>query len=150
MQNDNTMKIYLILTIILFISSEISAQSRFTKCAENGYSWLAMEESQLPYNNTRYNYLSGILGKNKIMRSNFPGSEHLLCQNEINQLLATGKSESFSLEDVLEKINEFYSIEENLIIPIIFSYCYIIKKEAGLSREKLKDYIEDVNRFCAE
>ena len=144
------MKFYLILAGIIFISTILSAQSRYTKGTENGYSWLAMEVSQLPYNNIKYNYLSGILDKNKIISSNFPGSKRLLCDIEINELLRKGESQKFSLEDVVKEIDEFYSNENNLVIPIVFAYCYVIKKEAGQTQKELSEYKKEVIEFCKE
>ena len=144
------MKFYLILAGIIFISTILSAQSRYTKGAENGYSWLAMEVSQLPYNNMKYNYLSGILDKNKIIKNRFPGSKQLLCSNEVNELLEKNKSKSFSLDDVVKEIDEFYSNENNLVIPIVFAYCYVIKKEAGQTQKELSEYKKEVLEFCKE
>ena len=144
------MKFYLILAGIIFISTILSAQSRYTKGAENGYSWLAMEVSQLPYNNMKYNYLSGILDKNKIISSKFPGSKRLLCSNEINELLGKDKSKSFSLEDVVKDIDSFYTNNNNLVIPIVFAYCYVIKQEAGRTETELRNYKKEVIEFCKE
>jgi hypothetical protein len=142
--------IYLSVLSYIFSVNLCAQSERYTKGAENGYSWFAMEESQLPYNNTKYKYLNSILEKDKIMQSKFPGSAQLLCEKEKNQLLESGKSDNFSLEDVIKKIDEFYSVEDNRVIPIIFAYCYVIKKEAGFSQKQLSDYIEDVLIFCEE
>ncbi len=142
------MKSYIILAGIIFISASLSAQSRYTKGAENGYAWLAMELSQLPYSNAKFKYLGGILDKNKIIRNKFPGSKQLLCNSEINELLGKGESENFSLEDVVKEIDNFYSNEYNLEIPIVFAYCYVIKKETGQSEKELNDYKKEVLEFC--
>ncbi len=144
------MKAYLILVGIIFISASFSAQSRYTKGAENGYAWIAMDVSQLPYSNMKYKYLGGILDKNKIIKNKFPESKHLLCNSEINELLGKGESENFSLEDVVKEMDSFYSNENNLEIPIVFAYCYVIKKEAGQTEKELYDYKKEVLEFCNE
>ena len=144
------MKSYLILAGIIFISASLSAQSRYTKGAENGYAWLSMDVSQLPYSNMKYKYLSGILDKNKIIKNKFPESKQLLCNSEINELLGKGESANFSLEDVVKEIDSFYSNENNLEIPIVFAYCFVIKKEAGQTEQELNDYKKEVLEFCSE
>lgn len=144
------MKSYLILAGIIFISASLSAQSRYTKGAENGYAWLSMDVSQLPYSNMKYKYLSGILDKNKIIKNKFPESKQLLCDSEINELLEKGESANFSLEDVVKEIDSFYSNENNLEIPIVFAYCFVIKKEAGQTEQELNDYKKEVLEFCSE
>ena len=144
------MKSYLILAGIIFISASLSAQSRYTKGAENGYAWLSMDVSQLPYSNMKYKYLSGILDKNKIIKNKFPESKQLLCDSEINELLEKGESANFSLEDVVKEIDSFYSNENNLEIPIVFAYCFVIKKEAGQTEQELNDYKKEVSEFCSE
>ena len=144
------MKSYLILAGIIFISVSLSAQSRYTKGAENGYAWLSMDVSQLPYSNMKYKYLSGILDKNKIIKNKFPESKQLLCDSEINELLEKGESANFSLEDVVKEIDSFYSNENNLEIPIVFAYCFVIKKEAGQTEQELNDYKKEVLEFCSE
>ncbi len=144
-------KIIYLFILVYFFPGNLSAQTeRYTKGAENGYAWLAMEASQIPYNNSKYNYLSGILDKNKMLKNKFPGSKSLLCNNEIIELLEKGDSESFSLEEVVREIDNFYSTGNNLVIPIVFSYCYVIKKEAGQTQNELNNYIEEVLEFCKE
>lgn len=141
-------KIYLVLFTVLFSLTEIPAQSRYTKGAENGYAWIAMDDPQLPYNNSKYNYLNELLEKSKLMKSKFSKYEDLFCNEEINYLLTEGKSKNFSLDDVVKQIDKFYSKEENLKVPIVFAYCYVIKKEAGLANKKLNDYRKSVQEFC--
>jgi hypothetical protein len=80
----------------------------------------------------------------------YPEIASLSCKEDINLLLSKGKSDEFSLEDVVKKIDKFYSREENLVIPIIFAYCYTIKQFAGASPKELNKYKEEVLKFCNE
>ena len=144
------MKFLFVLAIILFLLPEIPAQTRYTKGAENGSAWLALEEPGLPDNNNKYNYLSNILEREKLLKNKFTKYDYLFCDNEINLLLKEGNSKNYSMEDVIEQIDQFYSVQENLKIPIVFAYCYIIKKEAALTEEELKAYKKSVLMFCNE
>ena len=51
---------------------------------------------------------------------------------------------------VVKQIDNFYSEQENLVIPIVFAYCYTIKKLAGVTDKELKDYQDEVFLFCYE
>ena len=140
-----------LISIILLITSTLFAQpERYTKGAENGYTWLSMENPGVAYSDAKYNYLSGMLERYGTVDERFPEVEHLGCRNDVNKLLKDGKSDELSLDDMVDAINKFYSMSENLVIPIVFAYCYSIKEIAGMSSEKLVEYKEDVLEFCRE
>ena len=138
-----------IFTALLFFTAIAFPQSeRYTKGAENGYAWLAMDDPNLMYNTSKENYLSSILERLRVTGERYPEIASLGCRNEINKLLSKGKSDKFSLEDVVKRIDKFYTREENLVIPIIFAYCFTIKELAGTSSKELNRYKQEVLKFC--
>ena len=137
--------ILLIFSINLFPQSE-----RQTKGAENGYAWLAMDDPALMYSTSKENYLSSILDRLKVTNEKYPEIESLGCREDINKLTKEGKSDEISITDVVFEMDKFYSTEENLVIPIVFAYCYTIKQFAGASVEELLIYKDEVLLFCYE
>jgi hypothetical protein len=123
---------------------------RNTKGAANGYAWLAMDNQAIMYSLSKDNYLSSILDRFRITKEKQPEIASLSCKEDISKLSGEGKSNEISMSDVVREIDNFYSIENNLVIPIIFAYCYTIKKIAGASIEVLSDYREEVLLFCYE
>ena len=146
------MKIIKSLLLVALILTKVSfAQSeRYTKGAENGYMWLAMDEPTLSYNVSKGNYLSSILERIRVTGEKYPEIASLTCKEDINKLYNDEKSEKLSLEDVVKAIDGFYSHSNNLVIPIIFAYCYTIKKFAGVNSKELRIYRDDVLKFCYE
>lgn len=118
--------------------------------AENGYTWLAMDDPNLMYNTSKENYLGSILDRIRITQEKHPEITSLSCRDDINKLLSEGKSDEITLEDVAKEIDKFYSRNENLVIPIIFAYCHTIKKFGGTSTEELNKYREEVLLYCYE
>jgi len=51
---------------------------------------------------------------------------------------------------MITSIDRFYVDNENLVIPIVFAYCYNIKKFAGVSKEELISYKEKLLAFSNE
>jgi len=144
-------KIIFCLISNLVFTTNLPAQSeRYTKGAENGYAWIAMEEPQLPNNDNKYKYLAAILEKENLVKNNFHGSEQLLCKSEKIKLLQNGGSDNFSLDNVVKEIDDFYSNKNNLEIPVVFAYCYVIKEVSGLNIEELAAYKRKVLQFCSE
>ena len=141
---------YLICIVFLIATTLFAQPERYTKGAENGYTWLSMENPGVIYSDAKYNYLSGMLERYRTVDERFPEVEHLGCRSDVNKLLEDGKSNELSLEDIVDVIDKFYSKSENLVIPIVFAYCYCIKKIAGISSEKLKEYREEILEFCGE
>jgi len=140
-----------LISIILLITSTLFAQpERYTKGAENGYAWMAMENPGVVYNDTKYKYLSEMLERYGTVNERFPEVEHLVCRMDINKLLEEGKSDELSLDDMVDAIDKFYSGRKNLVIPIVFAYCYSIKNFAGVSKEELNSYREKLFAFSEE
>jgi hypothetical protein len=141
---------YLISLTLLITFTLFAQPERYTKGAENGYAWIAMENPAVVYSDVKYKYLSGKLERNRTVIESFPEVENLGCSKDVNKLLEDGMSEELSLDDMVDAIDEFYSKNENLVIPIVFAYCYCIKEIAGASMDKLVEYKYKVLEFCEE
>ena len=140
--------LYFLVIRVIFSASSLAQTERYTKGAENGYTWLAMDDPSLMYNTSKENYLSSILDRMRITGERYPEVSSLGCRADIDKLFSEDKSEEFSLEDVVNEIDRFYSQRDNLVIPIIFAYCYTIKKFAGVSAKELAEYKKEVLMFC--
>jgi hypothetical protein len=139
---------YLFAAVLIFTTISFPQSERYTKGAENGYTWLAMDDPSLMYNTSKENYLSSILDRIRVTGEKHPEIVSLTCREDINKLFNEGKSDKISLEDVVKEIDSFYSQKGNMAIPIIFAYCYTIKKFAGASSKELNVYREEVLKFC--
>ncbi len=144
-------KLFLIIVIITNYTVVSLAQSeRYTKGLENGYAWMQLDKPEIPYSDNKFKYLGSMLEQNNILKKEYPGHDNIFCDYEINELQKSGKSENFTLEDVIKDIDKFYSRKEIINVPIVFAYCYVIKKETGFSESELKNYINEVLQFCSE
>jgi hypothetical protein len=141
---------YLFVLLLIFAVNVFAQAERYTKGAENGYTWIRMEDSSKPYNTSKESYLGSILDRFRLTGERYPEIESLSCREDIEKLFSEGKSDEISLEDIVKEINTFYSQSDNMIIPIIFAYCYTIKKFAGASFRELNAYKEEVILFCNE
>ena len=141
---------FILFILILYGINAFPQSERLTRGLENGYAWLAMDDPALMYSTSRQNYLSSILDRIKLTNEKYPHLTPLGCREEIAQLSKQGKSDDISLNDVVYAMDRFYSQKDNLIIPIVFAYCYTIKKYAGVSPEELEIYRNEVLLFCYE
>ena len=141
---------YAIIIILLFIIEVFPQSERYTKGAENGYAWLAMDNPALHYSVSKENYLSSILERLRITKEKHPEVSSLGCKAEITSLSKQGKSNEISMSDIVNRIDNFYLENRNLVIPIVFAYCYTIKKLAGATDKELEDYKNEVFLFCYE
>jgi hypothetical protein len=141
---------YLFVLFLFFAVNTFPQSERYTKDAENGYAWISMEDPVQIYSTSKENYLGSILDRHRLTEEKHPEIASLSCRNDMNKLLEKGKSEEISLEDIVKDINIFYSSSENMNIPIIFAYCYSIKKFAGASAKELNVYKKEVRKFCNE
>jgi hypothetical protein len=140
----------IIYIILLFVIGVFPQSERYTKGAENGYAWLSMDDPSLHYSVSKENYLSSILERLRITKEKHPEVSSLGCKEEIASLANQGKSNEISMSDVVNKIDTFYSEKENLVIPIVFAYCYTIKKLAGRTTKELSEYRNEVLLYCYE
>jgi hypothetical protein len=72
------------------------------------------------------------------------------CRDDINKLSQSNKSEELDLNFMVNMIDDFYSKEENLVIPIIGAYCYCVKDLAGYSEIELEKYRQDLLTFSKQ
>jgi hypothetical protein len=144
------MKNYFIILFILLPIAVFAQSERYTKGAENGYTWIRMEDPSQHYSTSKETYLSSILERYRLTQEKHPEMASLSCKEDMEKLSTEGKSDEISLEDVVEEIDRFYSKSDNMIIPIIFAYCYSIKKLAGTGIKELNSYKEEVLLFCEE
>ena len=141
---------YLFVLLLIFAANSFAQSERYTKGAENGYTWIRMEDPIQPYNTSKENYLGSILERYRLTQEKYPEIASLSCREDMNKLFDEGKSDEISLDDIVKEIDGFYSNSDNMIVPIIFAYCYSIKKFAGASAKELKAYKEEVLKFCDE
>lgn len=141
----------LLLSTVLLVTTVLIAQpKRYTKGAENGYTWLSLENPGVVYSDAKYNYLSGMLEKYRTLNEKFPEVERIDCRDDVNILLENGMSDKLSLDDMVDAIDKFYDKSDNLVIPIVFAYCYSIKEIAGLSKDELNNYRNELLEFCED
>ena len=139
---------YLFALLLIFAANAFAQSERYTKGAENGYTWIRMEDPIQSYNTSKENYLGSILERFRLTGEKYPEIESLGCREDIEKLFSEGKSDEISLDDIVKEIDRFYSNSDNMIVPIIFAYCYTIKKFAGASAKELNVYKEEVILFC--
>ena len=102
------------------------------------------------YSDTKYYYLSGMLERYGTVNEKFPEVEHLGCRMDVNKILEDGKTDELSLDDIVDAIDKFYSDRKNLVILIVYAYCYSINNFAGVSKEELNSYRETLLVFSKE
>jgi hypothetical protein len=141
----------LVIFIFLFLIAQLIAQERrYTKGIENGYTWISIGERNLLIDDSKSNYLSGILERMRLEKKQIPALEDLICREEFYTLMIDGKSEEISMDDMVDAIDYFYSNEENLVIPILLAYCYCIKFFSDMDEEKLIMFREELLKFSSE
>lgn len=141
---------YLFVLFLFFAANAFPQSERYTKDAENGYTWTSMEDPVQFYSTSKENYLGSILDRYRLTEEKHPEIASLSCREDMNELLDEGKSDKISLDDIVKEIDGFYSNNDNMIVPIIFAYCYSIKKFAGARSKELNVYKEEVLKFCNE
>lgn len=140
-----------LISIILIITSTLFAQpERYTKGAENGYTWISIGNPHLLNDDSKDIYLSGILERLRLLKVTYPLVDSLSCREEYISLLKEGKPGDITMADIITSIDKFYSNRKNLVIPIVFAYCYSIKYFAGVSKEELNSYREKLLAFSRE
>lgn len=142
------MRIILTISLFLFALTIFAQDKIYTKGLPNGYAWTApslvsspiyAKDESLLASLAQRNYLSNI--DSSINKNSFP----LDCDPDINKLLKENKSIDF--KEIVKSIDKFYTIKENLIIPVLGAYCYCIKELAGYSEVNLKSYKEKLLEF---
>ena len=117
---------------------------------ENGYTWIEIGESNLLFDDSKSNYLSGMLERMRLEKQQIPVLEEMSCRDEFYILLIDGKSDEISMDDMVDAIDNFYANKENLVIPILLAYCYCIKSFWGLDDDQLEMYREELLEFSSK
>ena len=140
----------LIILTLTFAICFLPQDKRLTKGAENGYAWNSMGNPHALHDESKEIYLSGILERLRLLKLEKPLIDSLSCREEYFLLLEEGKPGDISMNDMITSIDRFYGDNRNLLIPIVFAYCYNIKKFAGTSKEELISYREKLLAFSNE
>lgn len=141
---------YLICIILLITPTLFAQPERYTKGAENGYTWIAMGNPHILQDDSKDIYLSGILERLRLLKLTQPLINSLSCREEYDALLREEKPGDITMADMITSIDKFYRDRKNLVIPIVFAYCYSIKNFAGVSKEELNSYLEKLLAFSEE
>jgi hypothetical protein len=141
------MKLFFAL-VITFVIHVYPQTERYTKGAENGYTWINLENQAQLYSTAKETYLGSILERYRLTGEKYPEIASLGCKEEIEKLYEEGKSDKISMNDIVREIDEYYSEEKNMVIPIIFAYCYTIKKISGAGEAELDEYEKQIMEFC--
>lgn len=133
--------------LIFLIQIHCLAQDkRFTRGAENGYMWIDFEKYSI-MRDMKYDYLSSMLERQRIINLFQLQNDSLGCKEEIKTLLEINEQNQIDLSVMIKKIDMFYSEEKLRIIPIVFAYCYCIKEMAGRSEKELNEYLINILKF---
>jgi hypothetical protein len=142
--------ILIIITTLSFTICCSAQDKRLTKGAENGYAWITMGNPHILHDDSKDVYLSGILERLRLLKLPKPLIDSLSCREEYYALLKEGKPGDITMDDMIDSIDRFYADDENLVIPIVFAYCYNIKKFVGVNKEELNSYREKLLVFSNE
>jgi hypothetical protein len=138
--------------IIISINSYLSAQDEiYTKGLPNGFAWTAPFLSNKPIYAKEESLLASLQQRNRladidssINKRSFP----LDCDEYINKL--KNENAAVEFEDITNLIDVFYTVEENLIIPVLGAYCYSVKKITGGGAEELENYRQELLLFSKD
>jgi hypothetical protein len=142
--------ILIISITLIFTINSVPQDKRLTKGAENGYAWNLMGNPHLLHDDSKEVYLSGILERLRLLKTTHPLVDSLSCREEYIALLEEGKPSDITMTDIVTSIDRFYNISTNLVIPIVFAYCYSIKEFAGVSKKELNYYRNKLLAFSNE
>ena len=142
--------ILIIIITLSFTIYSLAQDKRLTKGTENGYTWISMGNPYTLHDDSKEIYLSGILERLRLLKQKQPLIDSLSCSEEYNSLLKEGKPGDITMADMITSIDKFYRDNNNLVIPIVFAYCYNIKKFAGASKDELNSYREKLLAFSNE
>ena len=137
---------YAIFIILLIQIHSLAQDKRFTHGAENGYMWIDFEKYSI-MRDMKYDYLSSMLERQRILNLFQLQNDSLGCKEEIKTLLKADEQNQIDLSLMVKQIDMFYSSEKLRIIPIVFAYCYCVKEMAGKSEKELNEYLISIMKF---
>jgi len=145
------MQIKLLVSILIYISinSYLSAQDKiYTKGLPNGFAWTTPLSPSTPVYAKEESLLASLQQRNRladidssINKRSFP----LDCDEYIIKL--KNENTTIEFEKITKSIDDFYTIEENLIIPVLGAYCYSVQKLTGVDAEDLENYRQELLLF---
>lgn len=131
---------YFVVFLFMIMSLPVSAQYKeYTKGKQNGYYWNSLE-SRDPLSTSKFNFLTNKLIIHETLRKLQTTDHFSDCRSELIKLYEEEKSDSVDLDFIINWIDFFYLVKENLFIPVADAYCYCIKELAGVSEEELIKY----------
>lgn len=133
------MRILFLFLIIVFNLPSLAQQSEQDIKKQDGYYWHSITSPVL-YGNPKLDFLSSMLERYNILRQ-AENKDYLNdCRAELHKLQEDSRRNDFGLSKIVKLMNNFYSVKDNLDIPIVDAYCYCIKEVAGASKEELIKY----------
>lgn len=133
------MKILFLFSILVFNLPSLAQQSDQDITNQDGYYWHSITSPVL-YGNPKLDFLSSMLERYNILRQ-VENKDYLNdCRAELHTLQQDSRRTDFGLGKIVKLMNNFYSVKDNLDIPIADAYCYCIKEIAGVSPEELLKY----------
>lgn len=118
-----------LLIIYLILNFNLIAQE---SSSDDGRVW-----NTFYFVDSKFKYLSSLLERLKL-QNKLGIDNNLPC----NIFLTEKYSEKYSLEKVIEIIDNYYGNNKNVKTPIIYAYCYSILKLKGVESEGLEAYSE--------
>jgi len=82
---------YYIVLLVLLPITVFTQSERYTKGAENGYTWVRMEDPSQHYSTSKETYLSSILERYRLTQEKHPEISSLSCKEDIEKLLKAKK-----------------------------------------------------------
>jgi hypothetical protein len=117
---------YCRLVIILFLLSSLLAQeSIYTNGSYNGFAWNNM------FINSKLNLITSMLDRWRYEERPVNNDSDSNCVKILKQITTGRIKINVSLRDIVGYLNSFYSEEQNMEIPIVSSYCTIVKNISG-------------------
>ena len=141
------MKILFLFSIIVLSLTTSAQQKEQDITKQDGYYWHSITSPVL-YGNPKLDFLSSMLERYNILRQ-VENTDYLSdCRAELHKLQDDSRRTDFGLGKIVKLMNNFYSVKANLDILIVDAYCYCIKEIAGVSKEELIKYKNElVDRY---